>query len=80
MSRRRGGRNGVSVRVANDVAGRLHDIRALWLAIQNDPSRSVTDLAPEFYFIVGELLEGKTLPSVTLRHIDRVRVDAHAKD
>jgi len=80
MSRRRGGRSGVSVRVANDVAGRLRDIRALWFAVQNDPNKSVTDVAAEFYFAVGEVLEGRTLLSLTLRNIDRERVIAHAKE
>jgi hypothetical protein len=80
MSRRRGSRSGVSVRVANDVAGRLRDIRALWFAVQNDPNKSVTDVAAEFYFAVGEVLEGRTLLSLTLRNIDRERVIAHAKE
>lgn len=80
MSRRRGSRSGVSVRVANDVAGRLRDIRALWCAVQNDPSKSVTDVAAEFYYAVGEVLEGRTLRSLSLRKIDRERVIAHSEE
>lgn len=78
--RRRGGRNGVSSRVASDVAGRLRDIRALWFATHNDPKHSVTDLAPEFYYAVGEILDGRTLRSVNLRKIDRNRVAEHAEE
>ena len=80
MSRRRGSRSGVSVRVANDVAGRLRDIRALWHAVHNDPHKTVDELAAEFYFAVGDVLEGRTLRSLTLHKIDRERVDAHAEE
>ena len=80
MNRKRGGRSGVSVRVANDVAGRLRDIRAVWFAVQNDPNKTITDVAAEFYYAVGEILEGRTLRSLTLRNIDRERVLAHAEE
>ncbi len=80
MSRRRGSRSGVSARVANDVAGRLRDIRALWHAVHNDPHKSVEDLAAEFYFAVGDVLEGRTLRALTLHKIDRERVRAHAEE
>ena len=78
--RRRGGRSGISSRVASDVAGRIRDIRALWLAIQNDPKHSVADVAAEFYYAVGEVLEGRTIRSLNLRKIDRVRVAEHAEE
>lgn len=80
VSRRRGGRSGVSVRVANDVIGRLRDIRAVWCAVQNDPNKTVTEVAAEFYFVVGEILEGRTLRSLSLRNIDRERVIAHVEE
>lgn len=78
--RRRGGRGGASTRVVADVAGRMRDIRALWFAVHNDPKFSVTDLSPEFYYAVGELLEGRTLHALNLRKIDRVRVAQHAEE
>lgn len=80
MSRRRGSRSGVSVRVANDVAGRMRDIRALWHAVHNDPHKTVEELSAEFYFAVGDILEGRTLQSLTLHKIDRARVTAHAEE
>lgn len=80
VSRRRGSRSGVSVRVANDMAGRLRDIRAVWFAVQNDPTKTVADVAAEFYYAVGEILEGRTLRSLTLRNIDLERVIAHAEE
>jgi hypothetical protein len=80
MSRRRGSRSGVSTRVVNDVAGRLRDIRALWHAVHNDPHKTVEQLAAEFYFAVGDVLEGRPLSALTLHKIDRARVDAHAEE
>lgn len=80
VSRKRGSRNGISARVAHDMAARLSRVRALWFAVQNDPRQSVEDAAPEFYFAVGELLEGRPLKQLTLRVIDRARVLAHAEE
>ena len=80
MSRKRNSRNGVSSRVAQDAAGRLARVRALWSAVQNDPKTTVENVSAEFYFAVGELLEGKSLESITLRAIDRERVIAHAEE
>jgi hypothetical protein len=78
--RRRGGRSGVSNRVVGDVAIRLRDIRALWCAVHNDPNHSVTDLSAEFYYAVGEVLEGRDVSSLSLRKIDRDRVAQHADE
>jgi len=80
VNRRRGGRNGVSTRVATDLAGRLRDIRALWLAVHNHPARSIEDQAAEFYVAVGGIFEGKTLAALPLQKIDRARVLAHAEE
>lgn len=80
VNRKRGSRNGISTRVAQDMAARLHRIRALWFAVQNDPSKSVEDVAAEFYFATGELLEGRSIRQLSLRNIDRARVTAHAEE
>ncbi len=78
--RRRGGRSGVATRVVGDVAIRLRDIRALWCAVHNDPNHSITDLAAEFYYAVGEVLEGRGATALELRKIDRDRVAQHAEE
>jgi len=78
--RRRGGRSGVATRVASDVAIRLRDIRALWCAVHNDPNHSITDLSAEFYYAVGEILEGRSATALELRKIDRARVEQHAEE
>jgi hypothetical protein len=91
MSRKRGSRSGVSSRVANDVAGRLRDIRAIWNAVHNDPHKgiacpcnkpecAVQYLADEFYFVIGDLLEGRSLKSIEFHKISRERVLAHAEE
>jgi hypothetical protein len=80
VSRKRGSRNGVSSRVAQDAAGRLARVRALWFAVQNDPKATVENVSAEFYFAVGELLEGKSIEAITLRMIDRERVRTHAEE
>jgi len=80
VSRRRGSRSGVSARVANDIAGRLRDIRAVWFAVHNDPDKTVAEVAAEFYYIVGEILEGRTLRALSLRNINRDRVNTHAEE
>lgn len=80
VSRKRGSRSGISGRVTQDMAGRLARVRALWFAVQNDPNLAVENVSTEFYFAVGELLEGKSIDAITLRAIDRERVRAHAKE
>lgn len=67
-------------RATADVAGRLRDIRALWFAVHNDPKHSVADLAAEYYYAVGEVLEGRPLRTLNLRKIDRERVLQHAEE
>lgn len=73
-------RTGISTKVTGDVIRRHAGVRALWLAVQNDPELSVQDAAVEFYYTVGELLEGKSLNDIELRKIDRRRVMQHIKD
>lgn len=80
VSRKRGARSGVSARVVQDMASRFKNARALWFAVNNDPNQSINDLAAEFYFAFGELIEGKSLRALTLRKIDRERVLAHAEE
>ena len=70
-------RSGVSNRVANEMVARLAVIRALWFAVHNDPGKSIDDLAREFYFAVGEALEGRPLTSIALTNINRARANAH---
>ena len=77
--RARKGSNGTSQRVTAEMIQRLRDVQVLWLAVMNDP-RPVADLAPEFYFKVGELMEGKRLADLTYHAISRDRVLSHAKD
>lgn len=66
--------------MANEMVARLSVIRALWFAVHNDPTKSVDDLAREFYFAVGEALEGRPASAITLTKIDRARLMAHSEE
>jgi hypothetical protein len=80
MSRRRGARSGVALRVATDIASRYRDIKAAWLAVHNDPTRSVDSLAAEFFFMVGDIMEGRPLRTLKFTNINRDRALAHAEE
>ena len=80
MAPRKGGRSGLSLKVTGDVVHRLAGIRALWLAVYNDPDTSVHDVAVEFFSAVGQLLEGQSLEQMEFQHINKRRVLEHAKE
>ena len=80
MARSSVNRSGLRLKVTGDVVLRLTNIRALWLAIQNDPESTVHDVASEFYFAVGALFEGKSLDQIEFQKIDRARVKQHIKE
>lgn len=73
-------RSGVSNQVTNEIVQRYRVVRALWLAVHNQPDVTIQDVAPEFFCAVGELLEGKKLEQVELRRIDLKRVLQHVKE
>jgi hypothetical protein len=73
-------KTGVAQRTADLVIQRHKAIRSVWLAIQNDPELNVADAAVEFYYAIGELLEGKAIQQIEFRKIDRKRVLQHHKD
>lgn len=80
MPRKRLPASGVSQKVSGEITVRLKDVRALWFGVHNDPNHSVADLAAEFYYKVGELLEGKPLQLLTYHSIDKDRVLEHVED
>jgi hypothetical protein len=71
---------GPAQKVTAEVAGRLKNIRALWLAVYNDPDHTLAEVSVEFYDKVGELLEGKSLDQLTYYNINKERVLQHAED
>jgi len=77
MGRRR---TGVSDKVTGDVVRRFVDVRALWLAVHNDPNLAIEEVGAEFYYAVGELLEGKSMEQVKMYKIDRARVLRHVRE
>ena len=80
MRRPRAGRSGVALRVATDIVSRYQDIRAVWFAVHNDPNQMVGTLSAEFYFIVGQIMEGQPLHAIKFNRIDRARVLTHAEE
>jgi hypothetical protein len=77
---RRQGECGLSPTDVGERLFRLHNVKSLWFAVQNDPDVSVQDVAVEFFLAVGKVLEGKRLESLELRRIDKARVLQHAKE
>lgn len=75
-----GVKTGVKDRTQGDIILRHKAIRDLWLCIQNDPELTVAEAATEFYYAVGELLEGKALAQLEFRTIDRKRALRHNKE
>lgn len=55
-------------------------VRALWFAVNNDPGHMVAELSAEFYFAVGQVIEGRGLDALELHQINRERVAQHAKE
>lgn len=73
-------RTGVAVKVTGEIIQRHANVRALWLAVQNDPVLSVQDAAVEFFHLVGDLFEGKRLDQLEYRRINKARVLQHARE
>ena len=67
-------------RVTDDLVRQIHSIKALWLAVHNDPNHSIQDLAVEFYGAVRDLFEGKALDQIEFQNIDPKRVARHFKE
>jgi len=81
MAARKGGsRSGLSLKVTGDIVRRLASIRALWLAVYNDPDSSVQDAAVEFYHAVGQLLEGRPLEQMEFQKINKEHVLEHVQE
>jgi hypothetical protein len=60
-----------------DVIKRLSLIRALTLAVNNDPDLSVLDTAEEYFAAMLDILEGKTLKQLDLNLIKKDRVERY---
>lgn len=63
-----------------DINRRLRGIRDLWLSVHNDHEKTIGDQAAEFFYKVGELLEGKNLDKLEFKAIDKARVIRQIKE
>jgi len=63
-----------------DVVRRLHLIRCLWLTVHNDPDKTIEDQAVEFFYKIGEILEGKSAVDLEFNRINRKRFLNHLNE
>lgn len=69
-----------TLKATTDVVKRLAQIRAITLAINNDPdTEDVSTCALEFFYAVLDTLEGKPIEQLSLKHIDPDRVTKYLK-
>lgn len=61
-------------RVIIDLLSRYRAINALHVAYYNRLAESPAELAHEFFYVVGDILEGKPLDALTTRLVDKERV------
>lgn len=63
------------IRLAMELVDRYRFIRALHTCYYNQLGADVTSFASEFFFLVGDVIEGKPIDEAALRFItlDRVR-------
>lgn len=76
-------RSGVATKVTSDIVRRLYSVKALWFAVNNDPNNSVQDLASDFYFAIGQVLEGVSIEHIVSEGVGKIdgrRVLQHMKE
>ena len=62
------------IRLALELVERYRFIRALHTCYYNQLDVEVTSFASEFFFLVGDVVEGKPIDEAALRFIDMDRV------
>lgn len=68
------------VRLALEVVERYRFIRALHTCYYNQLGANVVDFACEFFFLVGDVIEGKPIDEASLRFVDMDRVREFLKE
>jgi hypothetical protein len=67
-------------RITRELLQRYRLIRALHTCCYTRLGTDVQELATEFFFLVGDVLEGKRLRRDGLKYIDLERVDAFLRE
>lgn len=67
-------------KVTREIVERYKLIRAAHTCYYTQLNHDVQTIAPEFFYLVNDILEGKQIPELNLRHIDIQRVLEFVKD
>ena len=67
-------------KVTTDILQRYRLIRAVYRTYYTTLDVPVQALATEFFYVVGDILEGKTLDESRLRHLDLEQVQKVLKE
>lgn len=67
-------------RVAREIVDRYRLIRALHTCYYTQLDANVTQFSTEFFFLVGDVIEGKSIDASRLRYIDMNRVNDFLKE
>lgn len=67
-------------KVIKEIIARYKLIRAIHTCYYTQLDRDIKLVAPEFFFLVNDVLEGKPIDESRLRHIDMRRVEEFLKE
>lgn len=67
-------------KVTREILERYKLIRAVHTCYYTQLDRDIQQVAPEFFFLVNDILEGKAIDESRLRHIDMRRVEEFLKE
>ena len=68
------------VKVTRELLGRYKLIRAIHTCYYTQLDANVAEFSTEFFYLVGDILEGKPVDESTLRYIDMGRVREFLKE
>lgn len=69
-----------TAKATTDVVRRLTQIRAITLAVNNDPDLTADECGAEFFYAILDSLEGKSVAQLNLRKINPDKVLLYIKD
>lgn len=72
--------DGRPAKVSREIVERYRLIRAAHTTLYNQLDNDVTKFGAEFFYFVGDVMEGKPIDQVNLRHIDLNRVRDFLKE
>lgn len=67
-------------KVTREIIERYKLIRAIHTCYYTQLDRDIPQVAPEFFYLVNDVLEGKNIDESCLRHLDMRRVEEFLKE